>query len=155
MHPGAHPISIRQFRLLELERSPDRWDGHEIAAGAPPRRRGLSSLATAGCSPPRGTPIHWPRAEALSSPSDKLGSAAALASWRMTLRNPRQFFDEFVIPTVEEWKLDPLRVRKAVIAISHEGHGSRAARHMTIQTFRSRTPRAEKWVGRPAANRRR
>lgn len=32
--------------------------------------------------------------------------------------NPRQFFDEFVMPCVEEWQLDPLNVRKAVIAIS-------------------------------------
>jgi transcriptional regulator of met regulon len=32
--------------------------------------------------------------------------------------NPRQFFDEFVTPCVEEWQLDPLNVRKAVIAIS-------------------------------------
>jgi hypothetical protein len=32
--------------------------------------------------------------------------------------SPRQFFDEFVVPTVEEWRQDPLNVRKAVIAIS-------------------------------------
>jgi len=32
--------------------------------------------------------------------------------------NPRQFFDEFVMPCVEEWQLDPLNVRKAVITIS-------------------------------------
>jgi hypothetical protein len=36
----------------------------------------------------------------------------------MTDNNPRQFLDEFVIPAVEEWKLEPLSVRKAVIAIS-------------------------------------
>jgi hypothetical protein len=32
--------------------------------------------------------------------------------------NPRQFFDQYVMPCVEEWQLDPLNVRKAVIAIS-------------------------------------
>ena len=32
--------------------------------------------------------------------------------------NPRQFFDQYVLPCVREWQLDPLNVRKAVIAIS-------------------------------------
>ena len=32
--------------------------------------------------------------------------------------NPRQFLDQFVAPTVEEWRRDSLNVRKTVIAIS-------------------------------------
>jgi hypothetical protein len=32
--------------------------------------------------------------------------------------NPRQFFDQYVLPCVRDWQLDPLNVRKAVIAIS-------------------------------------
>jgi hypothetical protein len=32
--------------------------------------------------------------------------------------NPRQFFDQYVMPCVTDWELDPLNVRKAVIAIS-------------------------------------
>jgi len=32
--------------------------------------------------------------------------------------NPRQFFDQYVLPCVTDWELDPLNVRKAVIAIS-------------------------------------
>ena len=32
--------------------------------------------------------------------------------------NPRQFFDQFVVPCVKDWEDDPLNVRKAVIAIS-------------------------------------
>jgi hypothetical protein len=32
--------------------------------------------------------------------------------------NPRQFFDRYVLPCVRDWQLDPLNVRKAVIAIS-------------------------------------
>jgi hypothetical protein len=32
--------------------------------------------------------------------------------------NPRQFFDQFVVPCVKEWEDDPLDVRKAIIAIS-------------------------------------
>jgi hypothetical protein len=32
--------------------------------------------------------------------------------------NPRQFFDQFVVPCVKDWEDDPLSVRKAVIAIS-------------------------------------
>ena len=36
--------------------------------------------------------------------------------WRML--NPRQFFDQFVVPCVKDWEEDPLNVRKAVIAIS-------------------------------------
>jgi hypothetical protein len=36
----------------------------------------------------------------------------------MNIRDPRQFFNEFVLPTVEEWRSEPLNIRKAVIAIS-------------------------------------
>jgi hypothetical protein len=32
--------------------------------------------------------------------------------------NPRQFFDQYVMPCVTDWELDPLNIRKAVIAIS-------------------------------------
>jgi hypothetical protein len=32
--------------------------------------------------------------------------------------NPRQFFDQYVMPCVTDWQLDPLNIRKAVIAIS-------------------------------------
>jgi hypothetical protein len=32
--------------------------------------------------------------------------------------NPRQFFDQFVVPCVKDWEEDPLNARKAVIAIS-------------------------------------
>ena len=32
--------------------------------------------------------------------------------------NPRQFFDQYVLPCVRDWQLDPLNVRKAVVAIS-------------------------------------
>jgi integrase len=32
--------------------------------------------------------------------------------------NPRQFLDQYVMPCVRDWQLDPLNVRKAVIAIS-------------------------------------
>jgi hypothetical protein len=32
--------------------------------------------------------------------------------------NPRQFLDQFVLPCVTDWELDPLNIRKAVIAIS-------------------------------------
>jgi hypothetical protein len=32
--------------------------------------------------------------------------------------NPRQFFDQYVLPCVTDWELDPLNVRKALIAIS-------------------------------------
>ena len=32
--------------------------------------------------------------------------------------DPRQFFDQFVVPCVKDWEEDPLNVRKAVIAIS-------------------------------------
>jgi hypothetical protein len=32
--------------------------------------------------------------------------------------NPRQFFNQFVMPCVTDWQLDPLNIRKAVIAIS-------------------------------------
>jgi hypothetical protein len=32
--------------------------------------------------------------------------------------NPRQFFDQYVLPCVKDWQHDPLNIRKAVIAIS-------------------------------------
>jgi hypothetical protein len=32
--------------------------------------------------------------------------------------NPRQFFDQYVMPCVTDWELDPLNIRKALIAIS-------------------------------------
>jgi hypothetical protein len=32
--------------------------------------------------------------------------------------NPRQFFDQIVVPCVKDWEEDPLNIRKAVIAIS-------------------------------------
>jgi hypothetical protein len=32
--------------------------------------------------------------------------------------NPRQFFDQYVLPCVTDWQDDPLNIRKAVIAIS-------------------------------------
>jgi hypothetical protein len=32
--------------------------------------------------------------------------------------NPREFFDQYVMPCVTDWQLDPLNIRKAVIAIS-------------------------------------
>ena len=32
--------------------------------------------------------------------------------------NPRQFFDQYVLPCVTDWELDPLNIRKALIAIS-------------------------------------
>jgi hypothetical protein len=32
--------------------------------------------------------------------------------------DPRQFFDQYVMPCVTDWQLDPLNIRKAVIAIS-------------------------------------
>jgi hypothetical protein len=32
--------------------------------------------------------------------------------------NPRQFLDQYVLPCVRDWQLDPLNIRKAVIAIS-------------------------------------
>jgi hypothetical protein len=32
--------------------------------------------------------------------------------------NPREFFDQYVMPCVADWEHDPLNVRKAVIAIS-------------------------------------
>jgi hypothetical protein len=32
--------------------------------------------------------------------------------------NPRQFFDQYVMPCVADWQDDPLNIRKAVIAIS-------------------------------------
>ena len=32
--------------------------------------------------------------------------------------NPREFFDQYVMPCVTDWELDPLNIRKAVIAIS-------------------------------------
>jgi hypothetical protein len=32
--------------------------------------------------------------------------------------NPREFFNEFILPTVDEWRSDPLNVRKAVVAVS-------------------------------------
>ena len=32
--------------------------------------------------------------------------------------NPRQFFDQYVMPCVTDWQLDPLNARKAVIAIT-------------------------------------
>jgi hypothetical protein len=32
--------------------------------------------------------------------------------------NPREFFDQFVVPCVKDWEEDPLNLRKAVIAIS-------------------------------------
>jgi hypothetical protein len=36
----------------------------------------------------------------------------------MVLQSPREFFDEFVLPTVAKWEADPLNVRKAMVAIS-------------------------------------
>ena len=32
--------------------------------------------------------------------------------------NPRQFLDQYVMPCVTDWQLDPLNIRKAIIAIS-------------------------------------
>jgi hypothetical protein len=32
--------------------------------------------------------------------------------------NPREFFDQFVMPCVKDWEHDPLNVRKAILAIS-------------------------------------
>jgi hypothetical protein len=32
--------------------------------------------------------------------------------------DPRQFFDQFVVPCVKDWEHDPLNVRKAILAIS-------------------------------------
>ena len=32
--------------------------------------------------------------------------------------NPREFFDQYVMPCVRDWQHDPLNIRKAVIAIS-------------------------------------
>ena len=32
--------------------------------------------------------------------------------------NPREFFDQYVMPCVTDWQLDPLNIRKAIIAIS-------------------------------------
>ena len=97
----------------------------------------------------RGVPIPNEISRRMA-PRERLGDLARERRGSPKVTDPKEFLDQFVLPTIAEWRRDPIKVRLAMFAIrelDNYGNGASNRRSRISQGRSLETQSAKKGIG--------